>query len=110
MITLNGRMALIMECVMLRPLKWSLRIILFLAITFLFLISGIFDSFAESLRVPIARLMTWINHADVTLYADYYSDNLENAWLYIYVFLNVIVGIVSVATFEYLAKLAKKSN
>lgn len=69
-----------------------------------------FRSLAESLRVPIARFMTWINHDNFTLYADYYSDNLENAWLYIYVFLNVIVGIVSVATFEYLAKLAKKSN
>ncbi|WP_347115176.1 hypothetical protein AAHB66_03035 [Leclercia sp. S52] len=95
---------------MLGPLKWLLRIVIFLAITFLFLISGIFDPLAESLRVPIARFMTWINHDNFTLYADYYSDNLENAWLYIYVFLNVIVGIVSVATFEYLAKLAKKSN
>lgn len=95
---------------MLRLLKWSLRITLFLAITCLFLISGIFDPLAESLRVPIARFMTRFNHDDFTLYADYYSDSLENTWLYIYVFLNVIVGIVSVAAFEYLAKLAKKSN
>ncbi|URN99833.1 hypothetical protein NB069_02805 [Leclercia adecarboxylata] len=95
---------------MLRPLKWLLRVTLFLAITFLFLISGIFDPLAESLRVPIARFMTRFVHDDLTLYADYYSDNRENAWLYIYVFLNVIVGIVSVAAFEFLAKLAKKSN
>ncbi len=95
---------------MLKPLKWSLRIIICLAITFLFLISGIFDPFAESLRVPIARFLTRCNHDDVTLYADYYSDNLENAWLYIYAFLNVIVGIISVAVLEYLAKLATKHN
>jgi hypothetical protein len=95
---------------MLSLLKWTLRITLFLAITYLFLISGIFDSLAENLRVPLARFMTRFTHDDFTLYADYYSANLENAWLYIYVFLNVIVGIVSVATFEYLAKLAKKSN
>ena len=95
---------------MLRPFKWSLRITLFLAITYLFLISGIFEPLAENLRVPLARFMTWFTHDDFALYADYYSANLENAWLYIYVLFNVIVGIVSVATFEYLAKLAKKSN
>jgi len=95
---------------MLRPFKWSLRITLFLAITYLFLISGIFEPLAENLRVPLARFMTRFTHDDLALYADYYSANLENAWLYIYVFLNVIVGIVSVATFEYLAKLAKTSN
>ena len=98
---------------MLKLLKWSLRIILFLTITFLFLISGIFDPMAESLRIPLARFLTWFNHDNFTLnaaYADYYSDNLENAWLYGYMFLNTLMGIISVAAFEYLAKLAKKSN
>lgn len=98
---------------MLKLLKWSLRIILFLAITFLFLISGILDPMAESMRIPLARFMTWFNHDDFTLnaaYVDYYSDNLENAWLYGYVIFNTIVGLISVAAFEYLAKLAKKSN
>lgn len=95
---------------MLRLLKWSLRITLFLAITFLFLLSGIFDPLAESLRIPIARFMTRFNYDDFTLYADDYSDNLENAWLYVYVLLNVIVGIVSVVAFGFLAKLAKKNK
>lgn len=95
---------------MLTSLKWSLRIILFLVITFLLLISGIFDPLAETLRVPIARFMTRFNHDDFTFYADYYSDYLEHAWLYIYVFINVIVGIVSVAALEFLATLAKKNN
>ena len=89
-------------------LKWSLRITLFFAVTFLFLISGIFSPQAESLRIPIARLMTWFRNVDFILYADYYSVNLEHAWLYIYVFFNVLAGIAVVVAFECVVKLAKK--
>lgn len=110
MITLNERTALLMRRVVLKPLKWSLRIITFLVITFLLLISGIFDPLSESLRVPLARCMSWFNRDHFTLYADDYADNLEHAWLYIYVFFNASTGIVAVAVIEYLTKLAKKYN
>lgn len=42
-----------------RPAKWSLRLLMFLAIMFVLMLSGIFDPLAEILKYTVTNLMNY---------------------------------------------------
>lgn len=92
-----------------KAINWTLRIVLFLVVTFLFLISGIFNNLAESLRIPVANFLNHFNFGDPVLYAESYSDHLEHSWLYVYVVLNVVAGAGTMIVLTLLAKLSRHS-
>ena len=60
--------------------------------------------FIENHRIPFVGLMNYFSFGDPTLYADSYSYNLDHAWLYLYLFINVATSAVTVAIIERLAK------
>ncbi|MBL5900534.1 hypothetical protein E0D81_22335 [Lelliottia amnigena] len=90
--------------------KWLLRTFTFLVMMYLLLISGIFYPLAQRLQIPFASFMNYFNFGDPVLFTDYYSDNLEHIWLYIYVSMNIFSGVTLVTFFEFLVKLAKKNG
>lgn len=90
--------------------KWLLRTFTFLVMMYLLLVSGIFYPLAQSLQIPFASFMNYFNFGDPVLFTDYYSDNLEHIWLYIYVSMNIFSGVTLVTFFEFLVKLAKKNG
>lgn len=90
--------------------KWLLRTFTFLVMMYLLLISGIFYPLAQRLQIPFASFMNYFNFGDPVLFTDYYSDNLEHIWLYIYVSMNIFAGVTLVTFFECLVKLAKKNG
>lgn len=77
---------------------------------YLLLVSGIFYPLAQRLQIPFASFMNYFNFGDPVLFTDYYSDNLEHIWLYIYVSMNIFSGVTLVTFFEFLVKLAKKNG
>ncbi|MNE49547.1 hypothetical protein D3C80_1440740 [compost metagenome] len=90
--------------------KWLLRTFTFLVMMYLLLVSGIFYPLAQRLQIPFASFMNYFNFGDPVLFTDYYSDNLEHIWLYIYVSMNIFSGVTLVTFFEFLVKLAKKNG
>ena len=42
-----------------RPAKWSLRLLMFLTITFALMLSGVFDPLADSLKYAVTNLMNY---------------------------------------------------
>lgn len=98
-----------MGCAMSNTLKWTLRSIGFLAMTFILMLSGIFDSMAESMREPVASFINHFNFGDPSLFADNYSDSLDSMWLNLYVILNAVVSLFAVIVFEWLVKIARQS-
>jgi len=90
--------------------KWLLRTFTFLVMMYLLLVSGIFYPLAQRLQIPFASFMNYFNFGDPVLFTDYYSDNLEHIWLYIYVSMNIFSGVTLVTFFECLVKLAKKNG
>lgn len=90
--------------------KWLLRTFTFLVMMYLLLVSGIFYPLAQRLQIPFASFMNYFNFGDPVLFTDYYSDNLEHIWLYIYVSMNIFAGVTLVTFFECLVKLAKKNG
>ncbi|WP_449547485.1 hypothetical protein [Lelliottia amnigena] len=90
--------------------KWLLRTFTFLVMMYLLLVSGIFYPLAQRLQIPFASFMNYFNFGDPVLFTDYYSDNLEHIWLYIYVSINIFSGVTLVTFFEFLVKLAKKNG
>ncbi|WP_253382753.1 hypothetical protein [unidentified bacterial endosymbiont] len=58
-----------------RPAKWSLHLLVFLAITFFLMLSGIFGPLAESLKYTVTNLMNYISTEKLELYPDRVEDN-----------------------------------
>lgn len=58
-----------------RPAKWSLRLLMFLVITFALMLSGMFDPLAGSLKYTITDLMNYIPIDKLEPYPDRVEDN-----------------------------------
>lgn len=77
---------------MLRPAKWSLRLLVFLAITFVLMLSGIFDPLAESLKYTVTNLMNYIP----TEKLEPYPDRVEDNYFTMYIVFNALAAAVAV--------------
>lgn len=75
-----------------RPAKWSLRLLAFLAITFVLMLSGIFDPLAESLKYAVTNLMNFIP----TEKLEPYPDRVEDNYFTMYIVFNALVAAVTV--------------
>ena len=94
-----------MVFVMSKPIRWGLRLLAWAAVTFILLLSGIFDPLAESLKVEVTH---WINifPSDDPLP---YPDRLDNSYFTMYVAFNAVAAILVIALVEWLAKLARRA-
>lgn len=75
-----------------RPVKWSLRLLMFLAFTFVLMLSGIFDSLAESLKYTVTNLINYIPAEKLKPYPDRVEDN----YFTMYIMFNMLAAAVSV--------------
>lgn len=75
-----------------RPAKWSLRLLMFLAITFVLMLSGIFDPLAESLKYIVTNLMNYIP----TEKLEPYPDRVEDNYFTLYIVFNALAAAVAV--------------
>ncbi len=75
-----------------RLTKWSLRLLVFLAFTFVLMLSGIFDPLAESLKYTVTNLMNYIP----TEKLEPYPDRVEDNYFTIYIIFNALAAAVSV--------------
>lgn len=74
------------------PTKWSLRLLVFLAFTFVLMLSGILDPLAESLKFTITNLMNYIP----TEKLEPYPDRVEDNYFTIYIAFNALAAAVAV--------------
>lgn len=74
------------------PAKWSLRLLVFLAITFFLMLSGIFDPLAESLKYTVTNLMNYIP----TEKLEPYPDRVEDNYFTMYIVFNALAAAVVV--------------
>ncbi|MBM7354495.1 hypothetical protein [Lelliottia amnigena] len=74
------------------PVKWLLRLLAFLAITFVLMLSGIFDPLAESLKYAVTNLMNYIP----TEKLEPYPDRMEDNYFTMYIVFNALAAFVSV--------------
>ncbi|MDM2734816.1 hypothetical protein OGY35_05445 [Citrobacter sp. Ct235] len=58
-----------------RPAKWSLRLLAFLAITFVLMLSGMLDPLAESLKYTVTDLINYLPTEKIEPYPDRVEDN-----------------------------------
>ncbi|WP_330983023.1 MULTISPECIES: hypothetical protein [Enterobacterales] len=72
--------------------KWSLRLLVFLAITFVLMLSGIFDPLAESLKYTVTNLMNYIP----TEKLEPYPDRVEDNYFTMYIVFNALAAAVAV--------------
>lgn len=72
--------------------KWSLRLLVFLAITFVLMLSGIFDALAESLKYTVTNLMNYIP----TEKLEPYPDRVEDNYFTVYIVFNALAAAVAV--------------
>lgn len=79
-----------------RPAKWSLRLLMFLAITFVMMLSGIFDPLAEGLKYTVTNLMNYIP----TEKLEPYPDRVEDNYFIMYMLLNMLAAAVVVFASE----------
>ncbi|MDU6925134.1 hypothetical protein [Franconibacter helveticus] len=75
-----------------RPAKWSIRLLIFLAITFALMISGVFDPLAESLKFTVTNLMNYIP----TEKPEPYPDRVEDNYFTMYIVFNALAAAVAV--------------
>lgn len=75
-----------------RPVKWSLRLLMFLAFTFVLMLSGIFDSLAESLKYTVTNLINYIPAEKLKPYPDRVEDN----YFTMYIMFNMLAAAGSV--------------
>lgn len=75
-----------------RPAKWSLRLLMFLAFTFVLMLSGIFDPLAESLKYTVTNLMNYIP----TEKLEPYPDRVEDNYFTMYIVFNALAATVAV--------------
>lgn len=88
-----------------RPAKWSLRLLLYLAITFVLMLSGMFDPLADSLKYTVTDLMNYIPKEKLEPYPDRGEDN----YFTMYIMFNALVAAVIVFRGEKLVLLAPNS-
>ena len=74
-----------------RPAKWALRLLVFLAITFVLMLSGIFDPLAESMKYTVTNLMNYIP----TEKPEPYPDRVEDNYFTMYIVFNVLAAAVA---------------
>lgn len=87
------------------PAKWSLRLLMYLAITFVLMLSGVFDPLADSLKYTVTDLMNYIP----TEKLEPYPDRVEDNYFTLYIVFNALVAAVIVFCGEKLALLARNS-
>lgn len=75
-----------------RPAKWSLRLLAFLAITFVLMLSGIFDPLAESLKYAVTDLMNYLPTEKI----EPYPDRVEDNYFMMYIVLNALVAGIAI--------------
>jgi uncharacterized Tic20 family protein len=75
-----------------RLAKWLLRFLIFLAITFVLMLSGVFDSLAESLKYTVTNLMNYIP----TEKLEPYPDRIEDNYFTMYIVFNAFAAAVGV--------------
>ncbi|MDK9362795.1 MULTISPECIES: hypothetical protein [Lelliottia] len=75
-----------------RPAKWSLRLLAFLAITFVLMLSGMFDPLAESLKYAVTDLMNYIPTEKI----EPYPDRVEDNYFTMYIVLNALVAGIAI--------------
>lgn len=76
--------------------KWTLRLVAFLSITFLLMLSGIFDPLSESLKYTITNIMNFIPTEKI----DPYPDRVEYNYFSMYITFNAFSSAVLVFIFE----------
>lgn len=74
------------------PIKWTLRLVIFLAITFVLMCSGIFDPLAESLKYTFTNLMNYIP----TEKWEPYPERVEDNYFTLYIVFNALAAVVAV--------------
>lgn len=72
--------------------KWALRLVVFLAITFVLMLSGIFDPLAESLKYTVMNLMNYIP----TEKWEPYPDRVEDNYFIMYIVFNALAAGIAV--------------
>lgn len=72
--------------------KWSLRLLVFFAITFVLMLSGIFDPLAESLKYTVTNLMNYIP----TEKLEPYPDRVEDNYFTVYIVFNALAAAAAV--------------
>ncbi|HBC82783.1 MAG TPA: hypothetical protein DC012_12670 [Escherichia sp.] len=79
-----------------RLTKWTLRLMAFLAITFVLMCSGIFDPLAESLKYTVTNLMNYIP----TEKWEPYPDRVEDNYFTVYIAFNALAAAAAVFIVE----------
>ncbi|GEM_PF-812161 len=74
------------------PIKWTLRLVIFFAITFVLMCSGIFDPLAESLKYTVTNLMNYIP----TDKWEPYPERVEDNYFTMYIVFNALAAAVAV--------------
>ncbi len=85
-----------------RPVKWSVRVLGFLAVTFVLMLTGIFDPLAESLKCTVTDLLNYIPYEKGP-----YPERIEENYFTVYMIFNAIAAAVVVAAVEVIAFIAK---
>ncbi|HIE5386786.1 TPA: hypothetical protein ACXNPR_000072 [Enterobacter cancerogenus] len=85
-----------------RPVKWSVRVLGFLAVTFVLMLTGIFDPLAESLKCTVTDLLNYIPYEKGP-----YPERIEENYFTLYMIFNAIAAAVVVAAVEVIAFIAK---
>lgn len=75
-----------------RLIKRTLRLMVFIAITFLLMCSGIFDPLAESLKYTFTNMMNYIP----TEKWEPYPDRVEDNYFTMYIAFNALAAVVAV--------------
>lgn len=88
-----------------RPSKWLLRMLAFLVIAFVLMLSGIFDPLAESLKYIVTNLMNYIPTEKV----EPYPDRVEENYFIMYILFNMLTAAVVVFVAEKLVWLFRNT-
>ncbi|HFZ8995823.1 TPA: hypothetical protein ACIPUI_002984 [Citrobacter freundii] len=75
-----------------RSAKWSLRLLMLLAFTFVLMFSGVFDPLAENLKYTVTNLMNYIP----TEKLEPYPDRVEDNYFTLYIVFNALAAAVAV--------------
>ncbi|WP_407434856.1 hypothetical protein [Lelliottia sp.] len=71
-----------------RSAKWSLRLLMFLTITFALMLSGVFDPLTDSLKYTVTDLMNYIP----TEKPEPYPDRVEDNYFTMYIMFNAFAA------------------
>jgi len=74
------------------PAKWSFRLLVFLAITIVLMLSGVFKPLAESLKFTVTNLMNYFPTEKLEPYPDRVDDN----YFTMYIVFNAVTAAVDV--------------